>query len=472
MRREVVYEPPGPVARDYLRDDAFVCGIRGPIGSGKSTASVMKLVRNCERQRRAADGRRHRRTAIIRNTFPELKTTTIKTWHQWIPPTVGHWVAQGPPTHRIVTKEIDWEVLFLALDQPKDVAKLLSLELSDAWVNEAREVPKAIIDGLTGRVGRFPPVRDGGCTSPQILMDTNPPDEDHWWYRSAEEDRPEEWSFHAQPSGRSPQAENLANLPDRYYERAMGGKSEEWIKVYVDGEYGFVMDGKVVYPEFVDSMHVREFTMDRRGGVYLGLDFGLTPAAAIGQRLASGRWVIDREITTDRMGVIRFAGEIKRVLSEHYPEWRVHAITGDPAGNQGQAGDEEERTVFDILAAHGVQAVPAITNDFSVRRESVAKLLSALVDGTPGLLIHPRCRTLRKAMAGKYQFARIQVAGDERYQDKPLKNEYSHVAEALQYLALGGGEGRSVVSARPDRPKKLVYPKLGIAALDREMRWP
>jgi hypothetical protein len=82
MRREVVYEPPGPVARDYLRDDAFVCGIRGPIGSGKSTASVMKLVRNCERQRRAADGRRHRRTAIIRNTFPELKTTTIKTWHQ------------------------------------------------------------------------------------------------------------------------------------------------------------------------------------------------------------------------------------------------------------------------------------------------------------------------------------------------------------------------------------------------------
>jgi hypothetical protein len=41
-------------------------------------------------------------------------------------------VAQGPPTHRIVTKEIDWEVLFLALDQPKDVAKLLSLELSDS----------------------------------------------------------------------------------------------------------------------------------------------------------------------------------------------------------------------------------------------------------------------------------------------------------------------------------------------------
>ncbi len=463
MRREVVYEPPGPVAQAYLRDRAFVSGIRGPIGSGKSTASVMKLIRNCEKQRRHTDGRRHRRTAIIRNTFPELKTTTIKTWHQWIPPTVGSWVGQGPPTHRIVTKEIDWEVMFIALDQPKDVAKLLSLELSDAWVNEAREVPKAIIDGLTGRVGRFPPVRDGGCTDPQILMDTNAPDEDHWWYRAAEEDTPDEWSFHAQPSGRSAGAENLANLPERYYERAMAGKSQEWIKVYVDGEYGFVNDGKVVYPEFVDSMHVREFTIDRRGGLYLGLDFGLTPAAVIGQRLASGRWVIDREVTSDRMGAIRFAGELKRVLSEHYPEWRVHGITGDPAGNQGQAGDEEERTIFDIMAAHGVSAVPAITNDFSVRREAVAKLLNTLVDGTPALLIHPRCRMLRKGMAGKYMFQRLQVSGDERYQDKPLKNEYSHPCEALQYAVLGGGEGRAVVSSRPEKAKKLVYPKLGIA---------
>lgn len=462
--RQIEYEPPGPIARAFLRDQSFVCGIRGPIGSGKSTVSVMKLIRNCSKQAKAPDGKRHRRTAIIRNTFPELKTTTIKTWHQWMPPSIGHWVSQGPPTHRIITKEIDWEVIFLALDQPKDVAKVLSFELSDAWINEAREVPKAIIDALTGRVSRFPPVRDGGCTDPQILMDTNPPDEDHWWYKAAEENVPEGWSFHHQLSGRGPNAENLANLDPGYYQRTMAGKSDEWIKVYIDGEYGFVQDGKVVYPEYVDSMHCREFKMDRRGGLYIGLDFGLTPAATIGQRLASGRWVVDREVVSDRMGAIRFAGELKRVLAEHYPDWTINAITGDPAGNQGQAGDAEERTIFDIMSAHGVTAVPALSNDFSVRRESVANLLTQLVDGTPALLIHPRAKITRKAMAGKYMFQRLQVAGDERYHDKPLKNEYSHPAEALQYMVLGGGEGRAVVSSNdPNKRKKIVYPRLGIA---------
>ena len=53
------------------------------------------------------------------------------------------------------------EVIFLALDDPKDVRKLLSLELTGAWVNECRELPKAVIDGLTHRVGRYPTQNDG-----------------------------------------------------------------------------------------------------------------------------------------------------------------------------------------------------------------------------------------------------------------------------------------------------------------------
>lgn len=457
---KLTYTPPGLVAGQYLVDDAFVVGIRGPIGSGKSTASVMKLIRNARRQAVSpTTGKRMRRTAIIRNTYPELKTTTIKTWHQWVPATVGSWVSQGPPSHRIVDDSLDWEILFIALDQPKDVAKLLSLELSDAWVNEAREVPRAVIDGLTGRVGRFPPVRDGGCTTPQILMDTNPPDSDHWWYRLAEEATPEGWRFYAQPSGRSELGENLSNLPEGYYTRAVAGKKDEWVKVYVDGEYGYVADGKPVFPEFVDSMHVREFALPR-GPLWIGMDFGLTPAAVIGRREATGRWVVDREVVTTRMGTIPFAEELKRVLSEHYPEWPVERTTGDPAGNQGQAGDRDARTVFEILSANGVSAQPAYTNDFTPRRETVAKLLSSIVDGEPALLIHPRCTVLRKALAGKYQFARVQVSGDERFHDKPLKNEYSHPAEALQYMLMSGGEGRAIIRPGAAKAAPIAYPKL------------
>ena len=176
------YKSPGVTVDAFLQSQAFVIGLRGPIGSGKSTAAVMKLLMIAQRQPIQKDGRRHSRFAVIRNTYPELTTTTIKTWHQWVPESLGHWKASGPPTHHIIDDKLDMEVLFVALDRPKDVRKVLSMELTACWINEAREIAKPVVDGLTGRVGRFPPKRDGGCVDPQILMDTNSPEVDHWWY--------------------------------------------------------------------------------------------------------------------------------------------------------------------------------------------------------------------------------------------------------------------------------------------------
>ena len=40
---------------------------------------------------------------------------------------------------------------------------------------------------------------------------------------------------------------------------------------------------------------------------------------------------------------------------------------------------------------------------------------------------------------------RLQVAGADRYVDKPEKNRYSHVVEAGQYAMIGAGEGYAVV---------------------------
>lgn len=483
------YYPPGPVARDFLASDAFVAGIMGPIGSGKSTAAVMKLIRNCQKQKPLRDGWRRRRTAIIRNTYPELKTTTIKTWHQWVPAHVGTWRDTGPPTHHIIdhTAKLDWEVMFIALDRPDDVRKLLSLELSDAWINEAREVPKAILDGLTGRVGRFPP-RDGdfGCTDPQILMDTNPPDQDHWWYVLAERDTSNErnrllhetmdeieeqlrmqaalrqdqrlFQFFRQPGGEEPGAENLPNLPPGYYLKAKAGKDEQWVRVYVHGQYGFVLDGKPVYPEYRDSVHCREFAPIQRLPLLIGMDFGLTPAAVFGQIMPNGQWRKHSEVVTDNMGIIRFAQELKRHIAKHYQGFNVGAITGDPAGS---ARNDDERTTFDLLKANGIEARPAHTNAPTLRIEAVRDPMKRMIDGEPGMIINGLlCPNLRKGYAGGYHYRRIQVSGDERFQDVPDKNMFSHVCDADQYLVLGGGEGKAIIrdTTRPfkDRPAFAV----------------
>jgi hypothetical protein len=437
----------------------------------------MKVIMIANAQRVQADGRKHSRFAVIRNTYPELKTTTIKTWHQWVPEDIGSWTASGPPTHRIVDDKLDMEVMFVALDRPEDVRKLLSMELTGAWINEAREVPKSILDGLTGRVGRFPPTRDGGCVEPQIIMDTNPPEIDHWWYVLAEEDTSSQrntdlvnsvktaenmmrqagtlgpkqplFRFLSQSDANGPDAENLQNLPPAYYAKASAGKSEEWKKVYIRGEYGFVQDGRPVYPEFREHLHVKEFELNPRLPLSLGIDFGLTPAATIGQRSFSGIHRIRWEVVTEHMGAKQFAETLRGFIAQHCSNYQIDTISGDPAGDSDGQQDSDQ-TCFKILRNNGIDARPAPfpgrINDFTIRREAHANSMLKLIDGEAAFQVHPQgCPTLRRGMAGQYRYRRVQVAGDERFHDKPEKNSVSHVCEADQYRMLGAGEGRVVL---------------------------
>jgi hypothetical protein len=336
------------------------------------------------------------------------------------------------------------EVIFLALDSPDDVNKVLSMELTGAWLNEAREIPKSILDALTGRVGRFPPKRDGGgCTWSGILMDTNPPDSDHWWYTLAEKKTPEEFRFFSQPGGLDPHAENLENLPDRYYARAALGKDPDWVKVYINGEYGFVTDGKPVYPEYSDRIHCADVSYTNGLPLYVGIDFGLTPAAVIGQKSVSGQVRCLSEVVTEDMGIKRFSDVLSQHLSENYPHDVTLKIIGDPAGVARSQTDE--KTVFDILHNEGFDAIPAETNEFRMRRESFGVPMTRMIDGEPGFVIDAKCTYLRKGLLGGYAYKRKKVVGREQFHDKPDKGKYSHVCDAGQYMTLGMGEGVKLI---------------------------
>lgn len=424
----------------------------GPIGSGKSTGCAWEIYRRASEQQVGVDGKRKTRWAVVRNTYRELADTTVKTWLDWFPEQYTGPFIQQDMTHHMKIGDVEAEILFRALDRPQDVKKLLSLELTGAWVNEAREVPKSVIDMLQGRVGRYPSKRDGGPTWFGLLMDTNPPDNDHWWYTLFEEQKPQGFELFRQPSGIGEDAENVDNLPSQYYQRMMQGKDEEWVKVYIHGEYGFLSDGRPIFTEYVDTVHCKE-VHEIPGEIYIGIDFGLTPAATFGQRTASGQWLVLREITTEDMGAVRFSELLKFEMAKY--KGHTFIVTGDPAGEQRAQTDEQ--TPFDILRQAGIDAYPATTNDFTIRRETVAEALGRLIDGKPGLVLHPDCKTLRKGLSGGYSYRRVQVGGDPRYHDKPDKNRYSHVCEALQYMLLGSGE--SVIKV----PKfGLMYPNIGI----------
>jgi hypothetical protein len=469
---EGAYIPPGPVADAFMRSNAFVRGIRGPIGSGKSTACVMEIVRKARAQKPSTkDGKRRSRWAVIRNTYPELKTTTINTWHQWVSPQIGRWVDQGPPTHHLIDTTHDIEVLFLALDSPNDIKKLLSLELTGAWINEAREVPKAVLDALTGRVGRYPAMAEGGCSWSGVIMDTNAPEDDHWWAVLADFPNEEQlrntleaerqlremgaleadqrlYEFFSQPGGMHKDAENIDNLPAGYYIKATAGKRDDWVKVYVHNNYGTVQDGKPVIPEYNDNLHCKEFTFNPSLGLWIGLDFGLTPAALFLQRTVMGGWRAHTELCTGDMGAVRFSHMLRQHIATHYPNVEIHGIIGDPSGDNRAQTDET--TPFQILNAAGIKATPASSNEPTLRREAWAQPLSRIIDGEPGLIVHPNCKTLRKGLIGGYRYKRIQTPGQERYSETPDKNIYSHIVEAGGYVLMDGGEGKAII--RPKRP--------------------
>lgn len=458
-----------PTGWAFHNDPAFIRGLMGPIGSGKSVACCVELMRLAhEQQPSPKDGYRYSRWAIIRNTYRELLDTTIKTWFDWFPKELGVWRAQDMEFH-LQVGDLRTEFLFRALDRPDDIRKLLSLELTGGWINEAREVPRAVLDMLQGRVGRYPSMRDGqGPTRNCIIMDTNPPDEDHWWYRLFEEEMPEDWSIHRQPSGLAPDAENLANLPGgrKYYDRLLAGHDQAWIDVYVHGKYGYVKDGKPVHPEFNAAVHTLAehpaLIIPKRGEaptIFVGMDFGLTPAAAFAQQAPDGQYQFLTEVVTEDMGAAKFGKVVAQHIREEYPHCQFK-IWGDPAGEDRSQADE--KTPFMVLNAQGIKAIPAPTNDPILRQGAMSEGLTTLtMTGRPRVVFSPRCRILRKALGGGYKFRRLQVAGDERYLDKPDKNMYSHIAEAAQYLLVGAGEARTLIRPAVNASQFKAKPTVG-----------
>ena len=430
------------------RSDAFMRGMLGPVGSGKSVTMSHEI------WRRANDAKNSSKWAVVRNSYRELEDTTLATWMDWFRP-YGEFRYRDMSHTIPLEHERELKVIFRALDKPQDIGKLLSLELTGAWFNEAREIPYTIVKNMRPRVLRYPSAKDAPDAWHGIIMDTNPPDDMHWWYQKFEEQRPDGWELFRQPGGLSDKAENLANLVPGYYQTISEGEDQAWVDVYVNGEYGFIMEGKPVWPQFKDSVHVaREPIEALDRPLIIGIDFGLTPAAVLIQQDADGQWLVLDEVVTQDMSAHEFAElALGPMLRGKYAGLEVKAW-GDPAG-EGRA-QSDKTTPFQMLRQAGINALPARTpgtkdNDFMLRVETVAKKLRTLaMSGEPALLISPTCKYLRRGLAGCYKYRQLQVSGEvAKYNPDPEKNIYSHVSEALQYALIGAGEGQAMVGGNP-----------------------
>ena len=467
------YDPPGPVAAAFHASEAFVRGLMGPVGSGKSTTCIVDLFKRSLEQKPSPDGVRRSRSVFIRSTYTELLSTTHKTFADWLGPLQT--TKFSPPITSTVSipdigdgTSLHWEVLFLAVDQPESASKLKSLEATSVFLNESSELDPIVLAMATQRVGRYPSMHlHGGPSWSGVVMDTNPPSDDSWWYRLAEEERPEGYEFFRQPGGLfrvmdkkdpdygklkpNPLAENVKHLVGghSYYIKQLGGKTNEYIEAFLLGNYAATMKGKPVWHEFNETLHVSKNPLMPIPGlpIVIGFDFGLTPSAVILQMNPRGQAMILDEVVCENAGIRQaYEEHVLPLLNHKYKNYRIEAV-GDPSGVS--RSDTDMKSVFEELEDMGLLCEPASTNKFIPRREAVAYFLQRLTSSGPGMLIDPGCKKIIKAMRGGYRYDRVQVSGSAQFKDRPTKDMNSHVSDALQYACLALRGDSSPVVAQP-----------------------
>lgn len=444
-----VYSP-SPTLKRFHSSTALVRCILGPVGSGKSSGCALEILMCALRVPPIGEERvRHSRWLVARATFSELKSTTIKTFMYWL----GRYgtITYGSPITYTARQLLPdgttmlLEVEFLPLDGEDAVARLRSLELTGAWLNEASLLDANHIVEIIGRL-RF---RSGDYPRDKqpwrgIIIDSNMPSTRHWLYEVFELNKPDNFELFRQPPALikhtdgtyipNPEAENVDRLPGgfQYYMNMVNSADEKMkqkIRVLVLAEYGSVYDGKPIYDSmWRQQQHVAQSPIApiRHQLLVVGLDFGLNPAAVFVQQGPMGGLVVLDECAPSDITFQDFiAQHLRPKLADRFLGMSILCV-GDPAGVSRSA--LSTRTAYQLLHQAGLAAVPSFTNTFQVRRDAVGYFLNRV----GGFTVDKRCSVLIDGFDGGYRYKKVS-SGYSEEADK--SGPFSHVHDALQYAS-------------------------------------
>lgn len=426
-----------PTLAPFHRSSARVRIVRGPIGSGKTTAMIAELLRiACEQEPDPDDGIRRSRMLVVRNTLPQLKQTCLASILAFLRPIAEWRPSESMVRIRFGDVESDW--LLLPLDSEQNVQRLLSLELTFCWVSEAREIDPQLVMNALSRCGRYPAISHGGATRYGLIAESNSFRTDSPWFELLEEKLPANWEYFIQPSALSPEADWLQYLPKTYYSDLIESNDPEWVSQYIENEYGESLDGQAVYKNsFNKEYHVAKNPLIPIPTLPLiiGMDFARHPAAVFCQMDPRGRFLTFRELEHENMGVEMFVTDyvLPALMDERF-RGCPHYVIGDPSGvARSQIGEE---SVFDALRRLGLPAYPAMTNNIQPRIRAVEKFLVQQRGGQPAMLIDPSCHILIQGFQSRYRYKK---RSDGRIDDATPDKErpWADVHDALQYACLG-----------------------------------
>ncbi len=481
---------PGPVSEALFWDDSDVVGIQGPVGSGKTTTVLKsRLRRACMMPRSTIDGWRRYKLLVVRETYRQLWSTTIPSYLESYPKTLGTWSGgRGDPVTHVIEFDdgngpIEFRVEFMAFGD--DVtASMRGVQTTDIWLNETDTVPIEVLTAGIGRIDRWPGIKHFEGYPPelrgygQIICDFNAPDEENWTYRlfHATEERdklmevinsglPEgsrqiNITFYNQPGYGEPGCENLKNLSASYYPRQiasmkMNGRGDMLDRL-VFNKITYLRAGEPVFArEFRRRIHVNETTIVPDPGLPLliGLDQGFKGAAVNGPFLPPFPWRILAEphFPKERLVSAEFGRRLRDLLDDRFRGCRVEGGFGDVAGESGAAQAEENATWNRAVAKAAefpIRPQRIGANRIQPRLEAGRAAPGFMHGGEPGPLPDPACRLLIRGLEARYVWTdEIDASGDKRkVPDKRLTE--ANVMDGLQYLLLSKsrGDGMSPIS--------------------------
>lgn len=483
MTSSVSYDPDRyPTISCFHKSTAYIKGLRGPAGSGKTYAAVWEMFLRSMKQEPNAAGERNVRWLCCRNSYPLLMSATIPTVRSALGALItapfGRLTMSPPPGGKLNVPlpdgtTLNIEIFFRSFDSEDSASNALGVEFTYVLLDEISEFGEQLVLDILRRCGRYPSGAAGSPTHFGMLYALNGPSETHWicgWERGDRDEMfaelsekiPHDKFFEPfeQPPGLiappdwenrpivvsewapNPAAENTENLQGGHaYYYAQLTSTPDKIRAYVLGEFSPLVYGTRVIPWFNKKTHVfkaDEVRYPARTKFFLSLDFGRTPVCLIGCKMPNGRMLIVDECMGEDMAVnTLWEEEVSVALSDMCPSFEIEEATADPAG--GAKSQAVELSPYDVLWAAGVPVeVPPCGNDLAPRLEACHIALSTLAsDGKPMVMVSDACVNLIDSLTRTYVYEVRKGASIHRANPKPTKSHekwVSDLADSFQYF--------------------------------------
>jgi hypothetical protein len=490
-----------PVAAGFHNDhESWFKLLTGSVGVGKTWSSIWDLVFHACRAvppaQRHFTGERKAKYLIARKTYPRLETTTLASLQAIFKKTIR--VQYGYPIYATVvvpdpfnpSEHIDIEFVLMAISSAEDeqeLAKLRSLELTGAYVNEIDEYDTGnIVSKIFDRCRRFPAavkaVNPGtgvledvlgnngkpvGYTGDAVIVaDYNKPEDEHWlclWHRNEHDERPKGVAFYDYPSPLlevkdtsgtvvsytpNPEAASFVSKQPSgityWLEKVETSKHDPmYIQRMILNRYGSVSHGAGVFQNFDRARHVlpARVVVDAHRHIVIGFDHsGLNPAMSVMQVGTKGIIVVDE--------LVAFDTPPDDFLHAVFVPWFVNQkwkradveIVCDPADPRGRSIGGSMTMVQALHKLGFTRAHPAPGTWGRDPKRMIRNVNEALSRGM--LFLNPANKWTNEAFGGRYAYRRLKSSINATSAE-PTKNEWSHIADAVQLgvnmIRLGAG---------------------------------